>query len=32
MLIFEWKNAILADIKAFTDTNDTANDVERKTL
>ncbi len=32
MLISEWKNVILADIKAFTDTNDTANDVERKTL
>jgi hypothetical protein len=32
MLIFEWKNVILADIRVSTDTNDTANDVERKTL
>ena len=32
MLIFEWKNAILADIRVFTDTKRTVNDAERKTL
>jgi hypothetical protein len=32
MLISEWKNVILADIRVYTDTNDTANDAERKIL
>jgi len=30
MLIFEWKNVILADIKVSIDISDTVNDVERK--
>ena len=32
MLISEWKSVILADIKAYTDTNYIVNDAERRIL